>query len=56
MWFVKKLLPLPLGPRMNLFRFVITPRFIGSSEMSRCTGTPVRRSTILIPKGEGLLR
>ena len=31
-------------------------RALGSSEISRCTGIPVRRSTILIPKGEDELR
>ena len=53
MWFVKKLLPLPEGPKMNLLRFVVMPRFIGRSEISRNTGFPVRRSTVLIPKGDG---
>ena len=52
MWFVKKDFPLPEGPRMNLLRLVVMPRFIGRSEISRWSGTPVSRSAILMPKGE----
>ena len=37
------------GPSMNLFRLVVMPRFIGSSEISKWTGFPVRRSTIFMP-------
>lgn len=51
MWLVKKDFPDPDGPRMNLLRLVMIPRFIGMSLMSRCTGRPAR-STILMPKGE----
>ena len=53
---MKNDLPLPEGPSTNLLRLVMTPRFMGRSEMSRCRGLPVRRSTILMPKGEGELR
>ena len=34
-WLVKNDFPDPEGPKMNLFRFVMMPRFIGRSEMSR---------------------
>lgn len=51
-WLVKKLLPLPEGPNMNLFLLVMIPRFIGKSEISRCIGLPVNRSAILIPNGD----
>ena len=37
-------------------RLVVMPRFIGRSEMSRCSGFPVSLSTILMPKGERELR
>ena len=37
-------------------RFVVMPRFIGKSLMSRCRGFPVSLSTILMPKGESELR
>ena len=49
-------LPLPEGPNTNLLRLVVMPRFIGRSEMSRCSGFPVSLSTILIPKGDSELR
>ncbi len=52
---IKKDFPEPLGPKMNLLRFVIIPRFIGRSEISKWIGFPVRRSAILIPNGEGEL-
>ncbi len=52
MWLVKNDLPEPEGPRINLLRLVITPVFIGRSEISRWTGFPVRRSTMRIPNGE----
>jgi len=55
-WFMKKDLPLPLGPNTNLFLLVVMPFFIGRSEISRCSGFPVSLSTILMPKGEGELR
>ena len=48
-WLVKKDFPLPEGPRINLLRLVMTPRFIGKSEISRGIGLPVKRSTIRIP-------
>jgi len=53
---MKNDLPLPEGPNTNLLRFVVMPRFIGRSEMSRCSGFPVSLSTILMPKGESELR
>ena len=43
--------PEPLGPSTNLLRLVMTPRLIGSSEMSRCSGFPLMRSHILMPNG-----
>ena len=52
MWFVKKDLPEPDGPNINLLRLSIIPFSMGKSEISRCRGLPVNRSTILIPKGE----
>ena len=55
-WLVKKLFPLPDGPRMNLFRLVTTPFFMGRSDMSRKTGFPVSRSTMRSPKGESEFR
>ena len=48
--------PLPDGPSTNLLRLVMTPFFIGKSEMSMCSGFPVSLSTILMPKGESELR
>lgn len=42
--------------RIKLFRFVVTPRFIGRSEMSTCSGFPLMRSDIFSPKGETELR
>ena len=53
---MKNDLPLPEGPNTNLFLFVVMPRFIGRSLMSRCSGFPVSLSTILMPKGESELR
>ena len=53
---MKNDLPLPEGPNTNLLRFVVMPRFIGRSLMSRCSGFPVSLSTILMPKGESELR
>ena len=34
---------------MNLLGLVMTPRFIGKSEISRWIGLPVKRSTIRMP-------
>ena len=41
MWLVKKDFPLPLGPSMNLLRFVVMPFFMGKSDMSMCSGRPL---------------
>ena len=53
---MKKLFPLPEGPSTNLLRLVVTPFFMGKSEMSMCRGFPVSLSTILKPKGDSELR
>ena len=49
----------PLGNGYTLKKnkaILVVPRFIGRSEMSRCSGFPVSLSTILIPKGDSELR
>ena len=55
MWLVKKDLPDPLGPSMNLFLLVVMPFFMGKSDMSICSGRPLTLSTILMPNGESEL-
>lgn len=55
MWLVKKDFPDPLGPSMNLLRLVVTPFFMGKSDMSMCSGRPLTLSTILMPNGESEL-
>ena len=50
---MKNDLPLPEGPSTNLFLFVVTPRFIGRSEMSMCSGLPLILSAMRMPKAEG---
>src|SRR5579862_1390352 len=52
MWLVKKLLPLPEGPRINLFLLVMIPFLSGSSEMSVWIGLPVSLSPRRMPVGE----
>ena len=50
---MKNDLPLPEGPSTNLFLLVVTPRFIGRSEMSMCRGLPLMRSAMRMPKADG---